>query len=134
VIGGAVLELPTFLIAGVLLGAGLGGVWTSDRVYMLRLSPPDKIGEFFGLYGLAGKFSAVTGPLMYGAIVSTLLREGWGKGAFQVGIFSFLILMVIGIILLRGVPDRPTEDDDQRPSTPPEHLLPAADMPVPGRL
>ena len=97
------------LIAGVLLGSGLGGVWTSDRVYMLRLSPPDRIGEFFGLYGLAGKFSAVTGPVLYGVIVSNLLNAGWGTGAYQVGILSFLVLMLIGVWLLRGVPDRPTE-------------------------
>ncbi len=84
-IAASVLALPTFLIAGALLGSGLGGVWTSDRVFMLRLSPPDKVGEFFGLYGLAGKFSAVTGPVLYGVIVSTLLDAGWGKGAYQVG-------------------------------------------------
>ena len=109
VIAGSVLSKPTFLIAGVLLGSGLGGVWTSDRVFMLRLSPPDRIGEFFGLYGLAGKFSAVTGPVLYGVTVSTLLNAGWGAGAYQVGIFSFLILMVIGVVLLRGVPDRTPE-------------------------
>jgi UMF1 family MFS transporter len=109
VIGGAVLSKPTFLLAGILLGSGLGGVWTSDRAFMLRLSPPDKIGEFFGLYGLAGKFSAVTGPVLYGVTVSYLLNQGWGAGAYQVGIFTFLILMAIGIILLRRVPDRPSE-------------------------
>jgi MFS transporter, UMF1 family len=109
IIAAAVLALPTFLIAGALLGSGLGGVWTSDRVFMLRLSPPDKIGEFFGLYGLAGKFSAVTGPVLYGIIVSTLLDAGWGKGAYQMGILSFLILMLIGILLLRSVPDRLSE-------------------------
>jgi len=109
VIGGSVLSVPTFLLAGVLLGSGLGGVWTSDRVFMLRLSPPDKVGEFFGLYGLAGKFSAVTGPVLYGLIVSTLLREGWGDAAYQVGIFSFLSLMVIGVVLLLGVPEPPRE-------------------------
>ena len=109
VIAASVLTLPTFLVAGALLGSGLGGVWTSDRVFMLRLSPPDKIGEFFGLYGLAGKFSAVTGPVLYGIIVSTLLDAGWGKGAYQVGILSFLILMVIGILLLHSVPDRLSE-------------------------
>lgn len=109
VIAGVLLTLPTFLVAGALLGSGLGGVWTSDRVFMLRLSPPDRIGEFFGLYGLAGKFSAVTGPVLYGVIVSTLLDAGWGKGAYQVGILSFLILMLIGIAFLRGVPDRPSE-------------------------
>jgi UMF1 family MFS transporter len=132
VIGGAVLSLPTFLIAGLLLGSGLGGVWTSDRVFMVRLSPPERIGEFFGLYGLAGKFSAVTGPILYGVIVSTLLTAGWGKGAYQVGILSFLVLMVIGILLLRGVPDRTSEadaDGDAGVSPPPEHLMPAFDTP-----
>jgi UMF1 family MFS transporter len=131
VIAGAVLTLPTFLVAGALLGSGLGGVWTSDRVFMLRLSPPDKIGEFFGLYGLAGKFSAVTGPVLYGTIVSTLLDAGWGKGAYQVGILSFLILMLIGVALLLGVPDRRSEG---AASAPPEHLMPAADMPPEGRI
>ncbi len=109
VIAGSVLSVPTFFLAGVLLGSGLGGVWTSDRVFMLRLSPPDKVGEFFGLYGLAGKFSAVTGPVLYGAIVATLLGAGWGDGAYQVGILSFLVLMVIGAALLVGVPEPPVE-------------------------
>lgn len=131
VIAGAVLSKPTFLVAGILLGSGLGGVWTSDRVFMLRLSPPDKIGEFFGLYGLAGKFSAVTGPVLYGATVSTLLNAGWGAGAYQVGIFSFLILMIIGVALLRGVPDRRTEG----PSTAdlPPQAVPADEPFVEGR-
>jgi UMF1 family MFS transporter len=135
VIAGSVLSVPTFLVGGLLLGAGLGGVWTSDRVYMLRLSPPGKIGEFFGLYGLAGKFSAVTGPLLYGSIVSTLLNAGWGQGAYQVGIFSFLILLVIGVALLRGVPDRRTEAPAEAAVPPlPERLLPAADPPGERRL
>ena len=130
VIGGAVLSLPTFLVAGILLGSGLGGVWTSDRVFMLRLSPPERIGEFFGLYGLAGKFSAVTGPILYGTIVSVLLNAGWGKTAYQVGILSFLVLMVIGILLLRGVPDRMSEGDNDASATPPpDHLIPAFDTP-----
>lgn len=132
VIGGAVLSLPTFLIAGLLLGSGLGGVWTSDRVFMLRLSPPERIGEFFGLYGLAGKFSAVTGPILYGTIVSVLLNAGWDKAAYQAGILSFLVLMVIGILLLRGVPDRTTEsgaDIDIDVTPPPDHLMPAFDTP-----
>jgi len=130
VIGGAALSKPTFLLAGILLGSGLGGVWTSDRVFMLRLSPPDKIGEFFGLYGLAGKFSAVTGPILYGATVATLLDAGWGPAAYQVGIFTFLILMVIGVALLRGVPDRKTEAAPEAALQPlPEQLPPAGDPP-----
>ena len=133
VIAGVVLEFWTFVIAGVLLGSGLGGVWTSDRVYMLRLSPPEKLGEFFGLYGLAGKFSAVTGPVLYGTIVSVLLNAGWGKGAYQVGILSFLVLMVIGIALLLGVPEPPAEAEEDGAAPPPEHLVPAHDTPSAAR-
>jgi MFS transporter, UMF1 family len=119
VIAGSVLSFPTFLLAGTLLGSGLGGVWTSDRVFMLRLSPPDRIGEFFGLYGLAGKFSAVTGPVLYGSIVSYGLNNGWGPVAYQAGIFSFLVLMFVGVYLLRGVPDRPHEAEGADSEAPP---------------
>jgi UMF1 family MFS transporter len=129
VIAGSVLSLPTFLIAGVLLGSGLGGVWTSDRVFMLRLSPPDKIGQFFGLYGLAGKFSAVTGPVLYGLIVAYGLDHGWGSVAYQAGIFSFLVLMLIGFALLRGVPDRKSEHEP----FPTDHLIPISDLADSGR-
>jgi MFS transporter, UMF1 family len=129
VIVGSVLSLPTFLIGGALLGAGLGGVWTSDRVFMLRLSPPDQVGEFFGLYGIAGKFSAVSGPLLYGSIVSTLLDRGWGAGAYQVGIFSFLFLLVIGVVLLRAVREPAADHWAAAADTviaPPERLAPVS--------
>jgi UMF1 family MFS transporter len=111
-IGGIYLSVPTFLLAGLLLGAALGGVWTSDRVFMLRLSPPDKVGEFFGLYGLAGKFSAVTGPLLYGAVLGLLLPS-LGTAAYQVAIFSLLGLMSIGFMLLRGVPEPSLAAEEQ---------------------
>ena len=131
-IAGSILSLPTFLLGGALLGAGLGGVWTSDRVFMLRLSPPDKVGEFFGLYGIAGKFSAVSGPLLYGTIVSTLLNAGWGSGAYQVGIFSFIILLVVGVWLLRGVPEPPMvrEESPEMPVGPPPDRHAPATAPI----
>ena len=61
--------LALFLLAGAVLGSGLGGVQVSDRVLMLRLSPPEKLGEFFGLYGLVGKGSQVIGQLLFGVIL-----------------------------------------------------------------
>ena len=59
-----------FLVAGAILGSGLGGVTVADRVLMVRLSPPERLGEFFGLYGLVGKGSQVIGQLLYGAIIT----------------------------------------------------------------
>jgi UMF1 family MFS transporter len=95
-------EVP-FLIAGAVLGSGLGGVAVTDRLLLLRLARPDQVGEMFGIYGLAGKFSAVVGPLLYGTIVGVLL-EPLGKTAYQIAILSLLVLMVIGFFIVRGVP------------------------------
>jgi MFS-type transporter involved in bile tolerance (Atg22 family) len=57
-----------------------------------------------GLYGIAGKLSAVVGPPLYGVIVATLL-DRIGTGAYQVAILSLLGLMVIGFLIVRGVPE-----------------------------
>jgi UMF1 family MFS transporter len=99
-----VLHPVPFLVAGALLGAGLGGVGVTDRVLLWRLAPPDRLGETFGLYGLVGKASAVVGPLVYGLIVSSLLGV-LDPGAYQVAIASLLGLLVIGVFILRGVPE-----------------------------
>jgi MFS-type transporter involved in bile tolerance (Atg22 family) len=36
------------------------------------------VGEFFGLYGLAGKFSAVTGPIIWG-ITLAMFEPRWAS-------------------------------------------------------
>lgn len=93
-----------FLIAGAILGSGLGGVQVADRVLMVRLSPPDKVGEFFGIYGLVGKGSQVIGQLLYGAIIFLLL-DTLGNGAYQIAVLSLLVTMVIGLWLVWPVRD-----------------------------
>ena len=105
------LSTVPFLIAGALLGAGLGGVGVVDRLMLLRLSQPDRIGEMFGLYGLAGKFSAVVGPIVYGIIVATLL-DSMGTGAYQVAIGSLFVLLLVGMAILRAVPEGTPENED----------------------
>jgi len=128
--------LGMFLVAGAILGSGLGGVQVADRVFMMRLSPPAQLGEFFGLYGLVGKGSQVVGQLLYGLIL-LLLFDTLGNGAYQVAVLSLLVTMLIGLWLIRPVSDQWTgsgELEAEFPVAPPEHLLPADDMPVPGRL
>jgi UMF1 family MFS transporter len=105
------LSTVPFLIAGALLGAGLGGVGVADRLMLLRLVPPERIGEMFGLYGLVGKFSAVVGPIVYGAIVSSLLAT-LGRGAYQVAIASLFVLLLVGVAILRGVPEGEPDNED----------------------
>ena len=105
------LSTIPFLIAGALLGAGLGGVGVVDRLMLLRLAPPERIGEMFGLYGLVGKFSAVFGPIFYGAIVASLL-DTLDRGAYQIAIASLFGLLIVGLVILRGVPEGEPDNED----------------------
>jgi UMF1 family MFS transporter len=93
-----------FLIAGGILGSGLGGVQVADRVFMVRLSPPERLGEFFGLYGLVGKGSQVIGQILYGATIFLLL-DSFKVGAYQAAVLSLLVTMLIGYWLIRPVSD-----------------------------
>jgi UMF1 family MFS transporter len=72
---------------------------------MIRLSPPDRLGEFFGLYGLVGKGSQVVGQLLYGVILF-LFFDTMGNGAYQLAILSLLVTMGIGLWLVKPVSDR----------------------------
>jgi MFS transporter, UMF1 family len=112
VITGFLAPMP-FLVAGALLGAGLGGVGVVDRLMLLRLTPPDRVGEMFGLYGLVGKFSAVVGPIAYGIIVSSLLGS-LGQDAYRVAIASLFVLLLVGMWILRGVPEGAPESEIAR--------------------
>ena len=112
--------IAIFVVAGAILGSGLGGVQVADRVLMIRLSPPERLGEFFGIYGLVGKASQVIGSLLYGAIVF-LLFDGLGNGAYQLAVLSLFVTMLIGLWLVW-----PVRDD-----LPIQHEVSARDVPVP---
>jgi UMF1 family MFS transporter len=90
-------------LAGPLVGIALGGTWTVSRVMLVALSPPDKLGEFFGLFSLAGRFSAMLGP----ALTATLLvvLGGLEGTAYRISIGSLAVIMALGILLLARVPD-----------------------------
>ncbi len=132
VIGGLAMGLGEsgfipFVIAGAILGSGLGGVQVADRVLMVRLSPPDRIGEFFGIYGLVGKGSQVIGIALYGLIL-LLLFDTLGNGAYQVAVLSLLVTMVIGLWLVWPVRDDWTGSGEVvgHAVAPPERLTPGS--------
>ena len=86
-------EETLFWIAGSLAGLGIGGVWVVSRTIVIELSPPEKIGEFFGLYSLMGKMASIIGPLLWGGTVWTFQDTQTLKYRAAVGIL-FLITVV----------------------------------------
>ena len=115
-------RIAVFMVAGAILGSGLGGVQVADRVFMVRLAPPERLGEFFGLYGLVGKASQVIGQLLYGAVVFAFLGS-LHNGAYQLAVVSLLVTMLIGLWLVWPVSDR--WEGSGEIVVPPERLSPA---------
>lgn len=54
----------TLVVAGAY---GLAGVWTAGRTVVVLLAPPERVGEYFGLYGITVKLSVV-GSAVYGLV------------------------------------------------------------------
>jgi MFS transporter, UMF1 family len=57
-----------FWVAANLAGLCMGSSQSAGRALVAYLSPPDRAGEFFGLWGVAIRLAAILGPLTYGAV------------------------------------------------------------------
>lgn len=106
-----ILGLPLWALYLVAAWAGLslGGVWAADRPYMLRLTPPARVGEFYGLYGMVGRFSAVTGPVIWSIVTFvTITRLGLAPEVGEgIGVLTLLALVVASYVILQPVSDTP---------------------------
>jgi UMF1 family MFS transporter len=72
-------------VIGPLGGLALGATWASDRVVMIRVSPPRHLGEFYGLYATVGRFATIVGPLVWALIVDLArLPRSFAMGALGV--------------------------------------------------
>jgi MFS transporter, UMF1 family len=114
-LAGTPTGMALFVLAGAILGSGLGGVQVADRVFMIRLSPPARLGEFFGLYGLVGKGSQVIGQLVYGLILF-LFFDSLGNLAYQIAILSLLGTMLVGLWLVWPVSDHWAGSGEEPPA------------------
>jgi len=92
----------SFWLVGPLAGIGMGGVWVAGRTMVVELAPAEKVGEFFGLYGLCGKLSSIVGPLIWGITVESFYWLDTQK--YRLAIFVLLLFLLAGLMLLRQVP------------------------------
>ena len=113
--------LWTMYVMASLAGFCLGGVWSADRPFMLRLTPPDRVGEFYGLYGMVGRFSAITGPLIWGTTTHFLVawqsggkpaanevqQAQWARVGQGGAVVALLGMVLVGFLILRPVKDTP---------------------------
>jgi UMF1 family MFS transporter len=100
------LGLPwqLLLLVSSMAGVSLGGTWAADRPLMLELTPKHRLGEFYGLYNMVGRFAAIIGPAIWAVSMKLLQNAGWATLRAQgFSILLLLLLIVVSQRLLRPV-------------------------------
>ncbi len=90
-------DAPRFWLAANVAGLCLGASQSAGRALVGYLSPHARRAEFFGLWGLAVKLSAILGPLTYG------LAAWLSEGDHRLAMLSLGAYFLIGLALLAGV-------------------------------
>jgi UMF1 family MFS transporter len=91
------VSVAMFWVVANLVGVCLGSSQSAGRALVGYLSPPARTAEFFGLWGLAVKLSAILGPMTYGIVTWATL----GNHRFAMLVTG--IFFVIGIGILAGL-------------------------------
>lgn len=105
------LPIVALYLVAIMAGIAMGGTWAADRPYMLRLTPPNRIGEFYGLYGMVGRFSAITGPVIWWIVTAIVQRAGGSPLQGQaIAIVTLLGMVIVSYVILKPVSDRPSGD------------------------
>jgi UMF1 family MFS transporter len=81
-------------LAGNLIGLAMGASQAVGRALVSKFSPPERAGEFLGLWGLVNRLSAIIGPLSYGLI------NYCSAGNHRLSLLSTLVFFIVGLALL----------------------------------
>jgi UMF1 family MFS transporter len=111
-VGGTMMtQRRDFFILAIMIGLAQGGIQALSRSYYSRLIPKDKAAEFYGFYNMLGKFAAILGPALMGAVglivrrimmppsptEAQLIAVGHLASRWSIG--SLVILFVVGAVL-----------------------------------
>ena len=83
-----------FWVLAVIVGMFQGGVQALSRSHFAKIIPPEKSGEYFGLFDICGKGASFLGTMIV-SVGSQL------TGSANVGVGSIAVLFVIGFVLFR---------------------------------
>ncbi|MSQ03688.1 MAG: MFS transporter [Myxococcales bacterium] len=92
-----------FLIVGCFAGACLGSTQSAARTVVAVMSPADRVGEFFGLWGLFGKLAAIVGLLSLGFLQSAL---GLENAILVCAVFFLAAFAVVQLVKPQPAPAR----------------------------
>jgi UMF1 family MFS transporter len=85
-----------FWLLASFAGLGLGTVQAATRAFYSQFIIEGREAEYFGIYSLVGKSSAILGPLIFGQLSATFRSQ-------RPAILSIAAFFLIGLILIKAV-------------------------------
>ena len=83
-----------FWVLAFVVGMFQGGVQALSRSHFAKIIPPQKSGEYFGLFDICGKGASFLGTMIV-SVGSQL------TGSANVGVGSLIVLFIVGFVLFR---------------------------------
>lgn len=84
-----------FFVVGNVAGLAIGSSQAASRAVVAQLSPPGRSAEFFGFWGVFGKFAAIAGPMVMGVTADVL--------GLRIAVLSTLVFFAGGLAVLQTV-------------------------------
>lgn len=81
-----------FWVLAVCVGMFQGAIQALSRSYFAKIIPPEKSGEFFGIFDICGKGAAFIGTALMGAFAQV-------TGNANGGVFILAVMFVVGFII-----------------------------------
>lgn len=100
-----VVEKKTYCVIAGMAGFGLGVTQAASRALFAKFIPHGRENDYFGIYALVGKTSAVLGPLVFGFLSSTMKSQ-------RPAVLSISIFFLIGYFLMYSVKEVKDKDGE----------------------
>ena len=81
-----------FWLLAVLVGMFQGAIQALSRSYFAKIIPPEKSGEYFGIYDICGKGASFVGTTLVGLVAQV-------TGVANAGVSVISVMFIIGFIL-----------------------------------
>ena len=87
-----------FWILAILVGLFQGGIQALSRSFFGKLVPKENANEYYGFFDIFGRYASVMGTFLVSVITAL-------TGNASLGVLSIGILLVVGLVMLLGLPD-----------------------------
>jgi len=82
-----------YVAIGLAIGAVAGPMQAASRSLLVRLTPPDRVTQTFGLFALSGRVTSFVGPFLVGIVTAATASQKSGM-AVLVGFFLAGLLVI----------------------------------------